>query len=147
MRDVIKEMNDKNSSLLLITNLDDIACNSFRKSQFIPSSTPFNVYFLKIIPGLLNLRGSDIPFNPVFFSWVVIKSNGQVHLFVDSSKISLAVRQHLNISADVEMRESRSSDSNNNIVVVLHPYHDIDRFLETEVCFLYLKKKTFWCQF
>ena len=83
--------------------------------------------------GLLNLRGSDIEFNPVFFSWLVIKSNGEVHFFVDSSKVTPAIRQHLNLDADVEMRENGSSVSNNNILAILHPYDEIDRFLNTEV--------------
>ena len=83
--------------------------------------------------GLLNVRGSDIQYNPVFFSWVVVKSNGETHLFVDPSKVTLSVRQHLNLEADTEMRDIGSSDSNNNIVAILHPYEDIDRFLVTEV--------------
>jgi len=81
--------------------------------------------------GLLNLRGSDIPYNPVFFSWAVIKSNNQVHLFVDTNKITHAVREHLNLESDVVMRDG--SDSNNNILAVLHPYDAIDSFLRTEV--------------
>merc|ERR1712071_225354 len=107
VKDVIKEMESKNSSLLLLTNLDDIA-------------------------WLLNLRGSDIPCNPVFFSWVVVKSSSEVHLFVDSNKVTHTVRQHLNLEADIEMREG-SSDSNNNVVAILHPYESIDSFLRTEI--------------
>jgi len=92
-----------------------------------------NHYFYFLFIGLLNLRGSDIQYNPVFFSWVVVKSNGETHLFVDQSKITLSVRQHLNLEADTEMRDIGSSDSNNNIVAILHPYEDIDRFLVNEV--------------
>lgn len=79
------------------------------------------------------MRGSDIEYNPVFFSWVVVKSNGEVHLFVDNSKVTLAVRQHLNLEADVEMRDIGTADANNNIIAILHPYEDIDRFLGNEV--------------
>ena len=81
--------------------------------------------------GLLNLRGSDIQYNPVFFSWVVVKSNSEVHLFVDSDKVTHSVRQHLNLESDISMREG--SDANNNILAVLHPYDSIDSFLRTEV--------------
>lgn len=103
--------------------------------------------------GLLNLRGSDIQYNPVFFSWVLVKMNGEIHLFVDPSKVTLSVRQHLNLEADVEMRELASSQTNNNVLAILHPYEDVDGFLATEVhswaiitkkeeciliCFLYL---------
>jgi hypothetical protein len=55
--------------------------------------------------GLLNLRGSDIQYNPIFFPWVLVKMNGEIHLFVDPSKVTLLVRQHLNLEADVEMEE------------------------------------------
>lgn len=112
VKDVIKEMDNKNASLLLLTNLDDIA-------------------------WLLNLRGSDIQYNPVFFSWVVVKSNSEVHLFVDSDKVTHSVRQHLNLESDISMREG--SDANNNILAVLHPYDSIDSFLRTEIP-LQLKK-------
>ena len=83
------------------------------------------------LTGLLNLRGSDIQYNPVFFSWVVIKSNSEVHLFVDVDKVTHSVRQHLNLGNDITMREG--SDSNNNILAVLHPYDAIDSYLRTEV--------------
>lgn len=79
------------------------------------------------------MRGSDIAYNPVFFSWVVVKANGEVHLFVDSSKVTASVRQHLNLENDGEMRDNRISEANNNIIAIVHPYDDIDRFLATEV--------------
>jgi (2Fe-2S) ferredoxin len=82
--------------------------------------------------GLLNLRGSDIPFNPVFFSWVVVKSSGEIHLFVDQNKVTRVVRQHLNLDADVEMKETGTA-GNNNVIAVLHSYEEIDSFLKTEV--------------
>lgn len=43
---------------------------------------------------LLNLRGEDIPYNPVFFSYVVVTLTDVV-LFVDKQKITPAVEQHL----------------------------------------------------
>lgn len=59
--------------------------------------------------------------------------NGEVHLFVDASKVTLSVRQHLKLEQDVEMREIDSSNTNNNVLAVLHPYEDIDGFLASEV--------------
>jgi hypothetical protein len=82
---------------------------------------------------LLNLRGSDIQYNPVFFSWALVKTNGEIHLFVDPSKVTLSVRQHLNLEADVEMGELVSSQTNNNVLAILHPYEDVDGFLAAEV--------------
>jgi len=114
VKDVIKKMSEKNSSLLLLTALDDIA-------------------------WLLNLRGSDIMFNPVFFSWLVVTSTGEVHLFVDASKVTRLVRQHLNLETDVEM--SGSADANNNVVAVLHPYEAIDSFLKAQIA---SQKKRVW---
>ncbi|KAF2359560.1 Peptidase M24 C-terminal domain [Trinorchestia longiramus] len=43
---------------------------------------------------LLNLRGSDIPYNPVFFSYVIV-THDSVTLFLDASKITPAVTEHL----------------------------------------------------
>jgi hypothetical protein len=39
------------------------------------------------------LRGSDIPYNPVFFSYVILTLE-ELHLFVDSSKLTEAVHYH-----------------------------------------------------
>ena len=81
----------------------------------------------------MNLRGSDIPFNPVFFSWLVVKSNGEVHLFVDRTKITISVRQHLNLEADIDMVDGVTVSNNNNVSVILHPYEEIEGFLKTAV--------------
>lgn len=153
VKDVIKKMSEKNSSLLLLTALDDIACKSktiildikLLKVEFIRKDSCDNRwktmkvrnYICKLnlirsfLAGLLNLRGSDIMFNPVFFSWLVVTSTGEVHLFVDASKVTRLVRQHLNLETDVEM--SGSADANNNVVAVLHPYEAIDSFLKAQV--------------
>lgn len=108
VKDVVKEMEAKNCSLLLLTALDDIA-------------------------WLLNLRGTDIQYNPVFFSWLLVKMNGEIHLFVDPSKVTSAVKQHLNLEADIEMKEHTSSPTTDTVLAVLHPYEDVDGFLAAEV--------------
>jgi len=43
---------------------------------------------------LFNLRGSDIPYNPVFFSYAVITSDSAT-LYVDDSKLSPEIKTHL----------------------------------------------------
>ncbi|KRX25907.1 Xaa-Pro aminopeptidase 1, partial [Trichinella nelsoni] len=43
------------------------------------------------IAWLLNLRGSDIPYNPVFFAYVVISNEDAVSLFVDEGKIAKTI--------------------------------------------------------
>lgn len=40
------------------------------------------------IAWLLNLRGSDIEFNPVFFSYAILyKGNENLELFIDAQKV------------------------------------------------------------
>ncbi|KAJ1816644.1 hypothetical protein LPJ75_001960, partial [Coemansia sp. RSA 2598] len=46
------------------------------------------------VAWLLNLRGTDISFNPVFYAYVVVTAD-KVTLFVNESKLTDAVRAHL----------------------------------------------------
>ena len=46
------------------------------------------------IAWVTNLRGSDIDYNPVFFSYLVIDMDSAV-LFIDAAKITDQVAQHL----------------------------------------------------
>ena len=72
-KDIAKEM-PEGVDMMLVTTLDDIA-------------------------WMLNLRGNDIEYNPLFFSYVLFHKNGEDHrvdLFVDADKISdPAVADHL----------------------------------------------------
>lgn len=44
--------------------------------------------------GLLNLRGLDIPYNPVFFAYVILTAN-EVRLYVlDRSRITTKILDH-----------------------------------------------------
>ena len=45
---------------------------------------------------LLNLRGSDIEFNPVFFSYVTIEKGGILHWFIDSARVTDEILSHFN---------------------------------------------------
>jgi Xaa-Pro aminopeptidase len=69
------------------------------------------------IAGLLNLRGSDIKYNPVFFSYVVVSMN-EVHLFVDEVKVTPAVYNHFN---------------EEDLQVTIHPYEKLQSFLTDQV--------------
>lgn len=60
------EIKEKNSDAHLLTTLDDIAFT-------------------------LNLRGKDIPFNPVFYSYLYISLKEGVHLFVDLDKLDFSL--------------------------------------------------------
>uniref|UniRef100_A0AAG5DP99 Aminopeptidase P N-terminal domain-containing protein n=1 Tax=Anopheles atroparvus TaxID=41427 RepID=A0AAG5DP99_ANOAO len=55
------------------------------------------------IAWLLNLRGSDISYNPVFFAYLLV-SHGNLHLFTSTERINETIREHFRaegISADV----------------------------------------------
>ncbi|KZT65340.1 Creatinase/aminopeptidase [Daedalea quercina L-15889] len=58
---------------------------------------------LPSIAWLLNLRGDDIPFNPVFHSYLFV-SLSQAVLFIEPSKVSTAVDEYLH-SIGVERQE------------------------------------------
>lgn len=67
-----------------------------------------------LFEGLLNLRGSDIPYNPVFYAYMVITTS-QVNLFVDPHKITPNVTSHF---------------KSEGLEVTVHPYEKILAFLE-----------------
>lgn len=46
--------------------------------------------------GLFNIRGADIPYNPVVFS-IVVLTESNVHLFIDTRKLSAESRRHLGL--------------------------------------------------
>lgn len=54
------------------------------------------------IAWLLNIRGSDIPRNPVPHSFAVLRDDGHVTLFVDPAKIDDSLRAHL--GSEVNLR-------------------------------------------
>ena len=51
---------------------------------------------------LLNIRGSDIPRNPVAHGFAILKASGEVALFMDHLKLDDAVRAHLGDQVQVE---------------------------------------------
>lgn len=64
----------------------------------------FVVNMLDEVAWLFNIRGSDIPFNPVFFAYGLVTMNDAT-LFVDSSKLTDEVYQHLGTSVQVKPYE------------------------------------------
>jgi Xaa-Pro aminopeptidase len=69
LEDLRKELDKKKSAGIVISMLDEIA-------------------------WLFNLRGNDIPYNPVFFSYAVITPSDAT-LYVDDSKLTADVKSHL----------------------------------------------------
>ncbi|XP_055329347.1 xaa-Pro aminopeptidase ApepP-like [Paramacrobiotus metropolitanus] len=66
--EVREKMTEKRADFLVVTALDEIA-------------------------WLLNLRGADIPYNPVFFSYVIVGFDA-VRLFVQEFKVTQSVLEH-----------------------------------------------------
>lgn len=67
------------------------------------------VSMLDEVAWLLNLRGSDIPYNPVFFSYAAI-THDSATLYVDSAKLDDKIYEHLHGSVDVKPYEALFSD-------------------------------------
>ncbi|EDO37649.1 predicted protein, partial [Nematostella vectensis] len=60
------------------------------------------LYKLDEIAWLLNLRGSDVPFNPVFISYVIATAS-DVTLFIDKQKVTADVQAHLSVGSCTSM--------------------------------------------
>ncbi|XP_058063641.1 xaa-Pro aminopeptidase ApepP-like [Anopheles bellator] len=86
---VREKMVEKRASVLVVSALDEIA-------------------------WLLNLRGTDIDYNPVFFAYVIVTLE-DLHLFVDETKIVPSILEHF--------RE-------NGVEVRVHAYDDMHRVLQ-----------------
>ncbi|KAI5249471.1 hypothetical protein E4T43_00850 [Aureobasidium subglaciale] len=91
--------------------------DDLRKDLDKKKSAGFVVSMLDEVAWLYNLRGSDIPYNPVFFSYALI-SPTTTTLYIDDSKLTAAAKTHL---SGVEIRpydaiftdmEAFSSNSN-----------------------------------
>ena len=54
----------------------------------------FVVSMLDEVAWLFNLRGSDIPFNPVFFSYAIVTPDSAM-LYIDESQLDSACKAHL----------------------------------------------------
>lgn len=105
----------KKADVLVVTALDEVACkdiNIFISLLLLPL-TIHNMIFFSI--GLLNMRGSDIDFNPVFYGYVIVTID-QVYFFVNSDKLPANHQQHF---------------QENKIDVHVKPYKDIQtKFIE-----------------
>lgn len=67
---------------------------ALRKELDKKQSSGFVVSMLDEIAWLFNLRGNDIPYNPVFFSYATITPT-EATLYINSSKLSSEVKTHL----------------------------------------------------
>lgn len=95
IEDLRKELAKKNSAGMVVSMLDEVA-------------------------WLFNLRGSDIPYNPIFFSYAVITPTTAT-LYVDDKKLSPEVKLHLGDAVTIrpydaifEEIESMSNETSQN---------------------------------
>ena len=104
-KDPIIRHEDKYAGKTCIEKLESVLSKMQEKYLFTSA--------LDEIAWLLNLRGNDIAFNPVFFSYLVIEKSdpAKIHLFINPEKlVSL-------------------SDYLTSCNVQLHPYEEISRYL------------------
>ncbi|KAF2490398.1 aminopeptidase-like protein [Lophium mytilinum] len=80
-----------------------------RKELEKRKSLGFVVSMLDEIAWLYNLRGNDIPYNPVFFSYAVITPTAAT-LYVDDSKLSPEVKSHLGDAVTIRPYDSVFGD-------------------------------------
>lgn len=85
-----------------------IKVEDLRKELEKKKAAAFVVSMLDEVAWLFNLRGNDIPYNPVFFSYAVITPTTAT-LYIDSSKLSESAKAHL-MGVDIKPYESIFSD-------------------------------------
>ena len=61
------------------------------------------------VAWLYNLRGSDIPYNPVFFSYAVVTPTAAT-LYVNDSKLPQEVKKHLGDSITIRPYDTIFTD-------------------------------------
>ncbi|OCT54644.1 putative Xaa-Pro aminopeptidase P [Cladophialophora carrionii] len=67
------------------------------------------VSMLDEVAWLFNLRGSDIPYNPVFFSYAAITPDSAT-IYIDSSKLGPEVKEHLEGTVTIKPYDALFSD-------------------------------------
>ncbi|KAJ5191455.1 uncharacterized protein N7498_010440 [Penicillium cinerascens] len=81
-----------------------------RKELETKKKAGFIVSMLDEIAWLFNLRGSDIPYNPVFFSYAIITPT-TAELYVDHEKLTPEVKAHLGEDVVVKPYDSIFADA------------------------------------
>lgn len=101
-----EELTKKKAETIILTNLDDVA-------------------------WLLNLRGSDIEFNPLFFAYCIVDMSN-VFLFVNQNQLTESARSSLNgkiCSIADEVTKGKIDVEH----VKIYPYETIDQFVTKHV--------------
>lgn len=91
-----------------------VKVNLCREAMLENDATVLVITALDAIAYLLNWRGSDIPFNPVFFAYVVLTLK-DVHIFLDRSRLSQQALEQLR---------------NEGVEPIFYPYENIHTFMK-----------------
>ncbi|KAI9660810.1 MAG: hypothetical protein M1829_006462 [Trizodia sp. TS-e1964] len=102
---MVKVLDQKFSGKAFEEKLSDL-----RKELEKKKSPGFVVSMLDEVAWLFNLRGSDIPYNPVFFSYALITPDS-ASIYVDSQKLSEDVMAHLGDAVKVLPYEAIFDDT------------------------------------
>ncbi|KIX94283.1 uncharacterized protein Z520_09993 [Fonsecaea multimorphosa CBS 102226] len=89
-------LSDKYAGKPYQQKLDDL-----RKELKKKKAVGMVVSMLDEVAWLFNLRGSDIPYNPVFYSYAAVTPNSAT-LYIDSAKIGTEVREHLEGTVEIK---------------------------------------------
>lgn len=102
---VFKYLKNSNANGLIISSLDEIA-------------------------WLLNLRGNDIEYNPVFYSYLIITDDNKITLFVDNLKFDTTIHKILTENGIIinqynqfwnSLNQLTKNFSNNNKKILINP--------------------------
>ncbi|RVX68112.1 putative Xaa-Pro aminopeptidase P [Exophiala mesophila] len=97
-------LSDKYAGKSYLDKLDEL-----RKELQKKKAVGMVVSMLDEVAWLFNLRGNDIPYNPVFFSYAAVTPTSAT-LYVDSSKISTDVEEHLSSVVQIKPYDALFSD-------------------------------------
>ncbi|AEE74224.1 Metallopeptidase M24 family protein [Arabidopsis thaliana] len=75
---------------------------SLRNQIMDAGTSAIVISMLDEIAWVLNLRGSDVPHSPVMYAYLIVEVD-QAQLFVDNSKVTVEVKDHLK-NAGIELR-------------------------------------------
>lgn len=98
-----------------------------REAMEKQGATVLVVTALDSIAYLLNWRGSDIPYNPVFFAYVILTLK-DLHLFIDKSRLNQGALEQL---------------KNEGVDPIFHAYEDIHIYLK-EIASLCSEQDKIW---
>ncbi|KAK5051884.1 hypothetical protein LTR84_002687 [Exophiala bonariae] len=100
------------------------------------------VSMLDEVAWLFNLRGSDIPYNPVFFSYAAVTPRSAT-LYIDATKVGQDVKDYLGDSVEIKPYDALFSDLTMIAETAVHEV-EINSTTKTKPQKLLLSNKSSW---